>query len=89
MNRKATAMRQYNFTSQDKLFLDANIWLYLFGPQKPGAYWVNIYSKVFSNILSAKSLIYIDALVVSEFINTFARQEWGLAKDQWNVPIQD
>lgn len=73
MNRKATAVGRYNFTSQDKLFLDANIWLYLFGPQKPRAYWVNIYSKVFSNILSAKSQIYIDALVVSEFINRYAR----------------
>jgi predicted nucleic acid-binding protein len=64
--------------------LDANIWLYLFGPQKPGAYWVNIYSKVFSNILSAKSQIYIDALVVSEFINRYARVKQKVVAPQLN-----
>ncbi len=32
---KAGEIRHYNFTAQDKLFLDANIWLYLYGPPKP------------------------------------------------------
>ena len=85
MNRKATTVRQYNFTSQDKLFLDANIWLYLFGPQQPGAYWVNVYSKVFSDILKAKSQIYTDVLVVSEFINRYARVKWRIVAPQLNT----
>ena len=75
MAHKAVEVRHYNFTSQDKLFLDANIWLYLYGPQNPKAYWVAIYSTVFNRILKAKSQIYIDVLVVSEFINTYARQK--------------
>ena len=34
MRYKASEIRHYNFTAQDKLFLDANIWLYLYGPPK-------------------------------------------------------
>ena len=30
MAHKAVEVRHYNFTPQDKLFLDANIWLYLY-----------------------------------------------------------
>ena len=73
MAHKTVEVRHYNFTSQDKLFLDANIWLYLYGPQKPGNRWVRIYSTVFNRILNVKSRIYIDVLVVSEFINSYAR----------------
>ncbi len=34
MNHKTEAVEDHNFTAQDKLFLDANIWLYLHDPQK-------------------------------------------------------
>ncbi len=83
MNHKAIAVKQHNFTLKDKLFLDANIWLYLYCPQGSREYWVNIYSDVFDRILDAESQIYIDVLVVSEFINRFTKQEWEFAKDQW------
>ena len=79
MIHTAAEVRHYNFTSQDKLFLDANIWFYLYGPQKPGNRWVRIYSTVFNGILNAKSQIFIDVLVVSEFINRYARLKWKLA----------
>ncbi len=72
---KPNAVAGHYFTSQDKLFLDANIWVYIFGPQKPGNRWVKIYSTAFSRILNAKSEIYIDVLVVSEFINVCAREK--------------
>ena len=81
MNHKPTRVGQHNFTSTDKLFLDANIWLYLYCPQGSKDYWVKTYSNVFDRILNAESRIYIDVLVVSEFINTFARQEYELAKE--------
>lgn len=69
---------QYHFSSNDKLFLDTNIWLFFYGPQTPRDHWVSVYSKAFTNILDAKSTIYIDVLIVSEFINTYARQKWKL-----------
>ena len=78
MKHKAVEVRHYNFTPQDKLFLDTNIWFYLYGPQKPRTSWVDIYSTAFGRILNAKSRIYIDVLVVSEFINRYARMKWKL-----------
>jgi predicted nucleic acid-binding protein len=78
MKHEATEVRHYNFTSQDRLFLDANIWLYLDGPQKSKSHWRTTYSKVFSRILNACSQIYIDVLIVSEFINRYTRVRWGV-----------
>ncbi|MCG9130931.1 PIN domain-containing protein [Candidatus Poribacteria bacterium] len=76
MRYKTGDIRHYNFTAQDKLFLDANIWLYLYGPPKPRSYWRPIYASVFNRMVRAKSRIYIDVLVVSEFINAYARLKW-------------
>ena len=84
MKHKAVEVRRYNFTSEDKLFLDANIWLYVYAPQKPGGHWMTIYSTVVNRILKAKSQIYIDVLVVSEFINKYARMEWDLVKSDFD-----
>ena len=76
---KAMEVRHHNFTSKDKLFLDANIWLYLFSPREPGDRWKQIYSEVFERILKANSRIYVDVLVLSEFINAYARTKWRAA----------
>jgi predicted nucleic acid-binding protein len=84
MKYKIGEVLHYNFTLQDKLFLDANIWLYLYGPPKPRSYWRPIYSRVFNRILRAKSPIHIDVLVVSEFINAYARLEWQFVARHFN-----
>lgn len=78
MALNAVSVEKYDFQSQDELFLDANVWLYVYGPQNPKSYWVKVYSKAFERILIAKSCIYIDILVVSEFVNTYARLKWRL-----------
>ena len=85
MTYKASDVRYYNFTSQDKLFLDANMWLYLYGPPKPRSYWRSIYASVFNRMLRAKSRIYIDVLVVSEFVNAYARLKWRDASSYPNT----
>ncbi|MCY3723845.1 MAG: PIN domain-containing protein [Candidatus Poribacteria bacterium] len=85
MRYKAGEVRHYNFTAQDNLFLDANIWLYLYGPPKPRSYWRSIYESVFNRMLGAKSRIYIDVLVVSEFINAYARLKWRDASSYPNT----
>ena len=73
MKYSTIAVSNYNFTSRDKIFLDANIWLYLYGLPKLKSRWRPIYNTVFNDILKANSQIYIDVLVVSEFINAYAR----------------
>ena len=70
---KHKSVKTHKFKRHDKLFLDANIWLYLYAPQKPQAHWPKIYSGVFRRILKAGSKIYTDVLIVSEFINRYAR----------------
>lgn len=79
MNYKAERVSSYNFTPQHKLFFDANIWLYLYGPKEHNNYWVEVYSNAFNRILKTKSKVYIDVLIVSEFVNRYSRQECKLA----------
>lgn len=79
MKHEAKRISRYHFTAQHKLFLDTNIWMFLYGPKKPRNRSVRIYSNVYNRILNAGSQIYIDVLVVSEFINRCARQECELA----------
>lgn len=79
MTHKAMAVDSYNFKPEDELFLDANIWLFVYGPQRPGDAKAAVYSLALSKILAAQSRIYIDVLVLSEFINTYARLKWNQA----------
>ena len=79
MENNISDVRHHIYTSEDKLFLDANIWLYIFGPQEPKyqkRLWINIYSEVFKSVLNANSQIYIDVLILSEFINRYARLKY-------------
>ena len=73
MQNNIQAVGSYNFTYQDKLFLDANVWMCLYGPQRQRRAKVQIYSQAFKDILNAKCQIYIDVLIVSELINSWAR----------------
>ena len=76
MTHKAISVNDYQFNPDDKLLLDTNIWLLVYGPQKPRDTRVATYSQALANILSAKCCVYIDVLIVSEFINTYARLKW-------------
>ncbi len=67
----------YSFTKADSFLVDANIWIYVYGPQGPINRQVRLYSKALKNILAAKSLIFIDVLIMSEFINRYARLEYA------------
>lgn len=76
---KPRAVIDHEFNRKDRLFLDTNIWLYLYGPQKPKARVIDTYSRMLKQILNAGSRIYIDVLVVSEFINACVRLKWQIA----------
>lgn len=78
MANNTFSVENYAFKPEDELFLDTNIWLFVYGPQKPGSKKVATYSQTFAKILAAKSHIYIDVLIVSEFINTYARLKWNV-----------
>jgi predicted nucleic acid-binding protein len=78
MANKVKKITSYVFKASDELLLDANVWLFLYGPQRPGDHRVAIYSQAFAKILAAQSRVYIDVLVVSEFINTYARLKYNI-----------
>jgi len=68
----------YKFSQDDKLLLDANIWLYLFAPpSKPSGYATKVYSEAFKRILSAKSQVVLSSTILSEYLNRYCRIEWG------------
>ena len=59
MKNKAVSLKSYHFQSEDKLFFDANIWLFIYGPQEQkNSRNMGIYSSAFRRILEAQSRIY-------------------------------
>jgi predicted nucleic acid-binding protein len=79
MMSKAIDITAYKFVKTDKLFFDTNVWLSLYGPQgAPNDSRSQIYSNAFAEAMRAKSQIWVDVLVVSEFINRFARIEYDI-----------
>lgn len=80
MPTDAISIDACTFTSDDVLFIDTNIWLYLYAPQAPDDWKARTYSRALAKILSAKCRIFIDALVLSEFINRYARLTYNLSK---------
>jgi len=64
----------YHFRETDRLLFDANVWLFLYSPQYgPTDNRVRTYSGAVKSALAAHSQIFIDALMLSEFINAWAR----------------
>jgi hypothetical protein len=64
----------YHFRETDRLLFDANVWLFLYSPQyAPNDSRVRVYSGAVKNALASRSQISIDALILSEFINAWAR----------------
>lgn len=68
----------YGFTAADKLFLDTNIWLYLYSPRSREKK-ADEYDEAFKRILDVKSDIYIHIAVVSEYVNAYARMTYHLS----------
>lgn len=71
-------INRYIFSAADRLMFDTNIWLLLYGPQSPTDHRAALYSAALRRILEAQSRIYIDLVVIAEFINTYARMKQRL-----------
>ena len=72
--------KSYNISRNDALLIDANIWIYLYGPQAPKDPKSRDYSNVLAKILKAKCSIFLDVLILSEFINRYSRSKCWLEK---------
>lgn len=78
MANNAMSVQNYRFRKTDDLFLDANIWLFIYGPPQ-NRYKTDVYSSAFRRILEAGSKIFVDVLIISEVINRYARTKWHLS----------
>lgn len=78
MANNAISVQNYRFRKTDDLFLDANIWLFIYGPPQ-NRYKTDVYSSAFRRILEAGSKIFVDVLVISEVINRYTRTRWHLS----------
>jgi len=65
----------YSFSKDDSFFLDANIWLSVYGPMAYKRSRALIYANALRDIQKTGCVIFIDVLILSEFINTYARWE--------------
>jgi hypothetical protein len=65
---------QYRYSGKESLLFDANVWLFILGPQYSSKDpKVSGYSVGLKRILAAKVNVFIDVLILSEFINAWAR----------------
>lgn len=77
MKNKAYDLSNYSFQSGELLLLDANVWLYLLPAPSGRVYrYAATYSFGLWTMLSAGAQLVIDALVLSEYLNTYCRIEW-------------
>ena len=74
MKNRASDIRRHRFTGKERLFFDTSIWLSLYGPQSsPPDHRTHIYSRALKQILVARVPLHLDAVVISEFVNRYAR----------------
>lgn len=72
--------------SERKIFIDANILIYLFWPTGETS-WETSYATIFRNLLKQNNELYVDFLIISEVINRVVRIEY--AKSQTTLKFKD
>jgi len=72
-------IESYIFAKTDSFLIDANIWMYINFPRYSKRWECEVYSNALNKILRFRCSIYIDELVLSEFINSYSRLEHNLA----------
>jgi predicted nucleic acid-binding protein len=85
LKNNASEISVYAFKADDELLIDTNIWLFIYGLSKPSDARSATYSKALSEMLAASCRIYMDVLVLSEYINAYARFRHNLLKGSAGV----
>jgi predicted nucleic acid-binding protein len=70
------SIESYNFPAGKGYFFDTNIWLYIYGPIGWPDQRSDVYSRALKKIRDSKGTVYINCMIISEFINTFSRIEF-------------
>lgn len=75
MTSKVIDAMRHSFSKADRVLVDANVWLYLFGPKPPNSASARNYSAVLKALQTAQSELFLDVLVLSEFVNRYVRDQ--------------
>lgn len=75
MTSKVIDASRHSFSKDDRVLVDANVWLYLFGPKPPNSSAARSYSAVLKALHTAGTLLFLDVLVLSEFVNRYVRDQ--------------
>jgi predicted nucleic acid-binding protein len=68
---------KYVFDSATRYFLDTNIWFLVYGPATPGDPRAATYSDALKRLRASRAPVLIDAVVISELVNAWARFEFS------------
>jgi hypothetical protein len=80
MKNRAYDLSKWSFTKEDKVLPDANFWINVFGPAPAVGQRgrrIQDYSRGLQVMLQGKVPLFIDVLILSEFVNTLARLEFN------------
>ena len=68
----------HKFSSSDKIIIDANVLIYVYCPLNGSSseQFASHYSSLIQKIVEAKASVYVNSLVVSEFINYWLRLDY-------------
>lgn len=67
---------RHKFSASDHLLVDANVWIFVYGPIPQPSSFSNAYSMALRQMRSCGCQVFIDILILSEFVNRFARIEF-------------
>lgn len=73
---KVHSVEKYDFSEGRQFFFDTNIWLYIYGPISFPDWRSDVYSRALKEIRASEGSIYINCMIISEFVNAFARIEF-------------
>lgn len=78
---KVHSVENYDFPAGKGYFFDTNIWMYIYGPIGWTDQLSDAYSNALKKILNSEGTIYINCMIISEFINAFSRIEFKQQTD--------
>ncbi len=83
MTSQIEDIRKHDFVKDEKLFIDTNICIYVYYGMYPfdNKYFRKFYTNAFEKMRASGSKIFLDAFILSEFINVFGHLEY-----ERNVP---
>lgn len=70
-------VKTYSFQPEERYFVDASVWLAVYGPTVPKDARARVYSDALKRLRTSNAAIFIDVIVMAELVNRWARFEYN------------